>query len=132
VLQAEERVTLIATLFVPPVVLIIPNYVILGQLKWIDTLAAVIVPTAASAFGASFLCEFSTSMRTRAVNRLTHWHCETNASGALLWPQGGQRTDSEQGGQWTVKIFSSPAVSTVIPSPGRVGADPRPFCERGS
>jgi len=36
---------IVATLFVPPVIMIIPNYLIVGQLKWLDTLVAVIVPT---------------------------------------------------------------------------------------
>lgn len=49
---------IVATLFVPPVILIIPNYLIVGQLKWLDTLVAVIVPTAASAFGVFFLRQF--------------------------------------------------------------------------
>jgi len=51
-------VTIIATLFIPPVILTIPNYLIVGQLKWLDTLTAVIVPTAASAFGVFFLRQF--------------------------------------------------------------------------
>jgi multiple sugar transport system permease protein len=49
---------IIATLFVPPVILIIPNYLIVGQLFWLDTLVAIIVPTAASAFGVFFLRQF--------------------------------------------------------------------------
>jgi multiple sugar transport system permease protein len=49
---------IIATLFVPPVILIIPNYLIVGQLYWLDTLTAIIVPTAASAFGVFFLRQF--------------------------------------------------------------------------
>jgi multiple sugar transport system permease protein len=49
---------IIATLFVPPVILIIPNYLIVGQLYWLDTLLAIIVPTAASAFGVFFLRQF--------------------------------------------------------------------------
>lgn len=49
---------IIATLFVPPVILIIPNYLIVGDLKWLDTLLAVIIPTAASAFGVFFLRQF--------------------------------------------------------------------------
>ncbi|MBA3233060.1 MAG: carbohydrate ABC transporter permease [Propionibacteriales bacterium] len=49
---------IIATLFVPPVILIIPNYQIVGQLVWLDTLAAIIVPTAANAFGVFFLRQF--------------------------------------------------------------------------
>jgi multiple sugar transport system permease protein len=49
---------IVATLFVPPVILIIPNYLIVGQLYWLDTLIAIIIPTAASAFGVFFLRQF--------------------------------------------------------------------------
>ena len=49
---------ILATLFIPPVILIIPNYLIVGELQWLDTLTAVIVPTAASAFGVFFLRQF--------------------------------------------------------------------------
>ena len=49
---------IIATLFVPPVILVIPNYEIVGRLYWLDTLVAVIVPTAANAFGVFFLRQF--------------------------------------------------------------------------
>lgn len=53
---------IVATLFVPPVILVIPNYLIVGQLKWLDTLVAVIVPTAAGAFGVFFLRQFFLSL----------------------------------------------------------------------
>jgi len=53
---------IVATLFVPPVILTIPNYLIVGQLKWLDTVAAVIIPTAASAFGVFFLRQFFISL----------------------------------------------------------------------
>lgn len=53
---------IIGTLFIPPVILVIPNYLIVGELKWLDTLAAVIVPTAASAFGVFFLRQFFLSL----------------------------------------------------------------------
>ena len=49
---------IISTLFIPPVILTIPNYLIVGELRWLDTLAAVIIPTAASAFGVFFLRQF--------------------------------------------------------------------------
>lgn len=52
----------IITLFVPPVILIIPNYLIVGELAWLNTLLAVIVPTAASAFGVFFLRQFFLSV----------------------------------------------------------------------
>ena len=53
---------ILATLFVPPVILTIPNYLIVGQLAWLDTLLAVIVPTAAGAFGVFFLRLFFMSL----------------------------------------------------------------------
>lgn len=53
---------IIATLFVPPVILVIPNYLIVGELGWLNTLAAVIIPTAASAFGVFFLRQFFLSI----------------------------------------------------------------------
>jgi multiple sugar transport system permease protein len=53
---------IVGTLFIPPVILVIPNYLIVGELKWLDTLAAVIVPTAASAFGVFFLRQFFLSL----------------------------------------------------------------------
>jgi multiple sugar transport system permease protein len=49
---------IIATLFVPPVILVIPNYEVVGRLMWLDTLIAIIVPTAANAFGVFFLRQF--------------------------------------------------------------------------
>jgi multiple sugar transport system permease protein len=48
----------LATLFVPPISLLIPNYVIVANLGWLDSLAAVIVPGAAGAFGVFFLRQF--------------------------------------------------------------------------
>ncbi len=53
---------IVATLFVPPVILIIPNYLIVWKLQWLDTLIAVIIPTAASAFGVFFLRQFFLSL----------------------------------------------------------------------
>jgi multiple sugar transport system permease protein len=49
---------IIATLFIPPVILLIPNYLIVGRLGWLDTLLAVILPGAAGAFGVFFLRQF--------------------------------------------------------------------------
>jgi multiple sugar transport system permease protein len=49
---------IISTLFIPPVILLIPNYLITSRLGWLDTLAAVIVPGAAGAFGVFFLRQF--------------------------------------------------------------------------
>ncbi len=53
---------IVSTLFIPPVILLIPNYLIVGDLKWLDTLLAVIVPGAAGAFGVFFLRQFFSTL----------------------------------------------------------------------
>ncbi|TRW43189.1 carbohydrate ABC transporter permease [Georgenia yuyongxinii] len=53
---------IIGTLFVPPVILLIPNYLVVGRLGWLDTLLAVILPGAAGAFGVFFLRQFFLSL----------------------------------------------------------------------
>jgi len=54
--------TIVSTLFVPAVILIIPNYIIVSRFAWLDSLTAVIVPGAASAFGVFFLRQFFLSL----------------------------------------------------------------------
>jgi multiple sugar transport system permease protein len=49
---------IIATLFIPGFLFLIPNYIIVNQLGWLDTLWAVIVPSAGGAFGVFFLRQF--------------------------------------------------------------------------
>jgi len=49
---------IVATLLVPPVIFLIPNYLIVQNLGWLDTLWAVSVPGAAGAFGIFFLRQF--------------------------------------------------------------------------
>jgi multiple sugar transport system permease protein len=53
---------IVATLFIPPTSLIIPNFLIADTLGWIDTLTVVVVPSAASAFGVFFLRQFFLSL----------------------------------------------------------------------
>lgn len=52
----------VTTLFVPPVILLVPNYLIVGRLGWLDTLLAIVVPGAAGAFGVFFLRQFFLSL----------------------------------------------------------------------
>ncbi|RHA41336.1 carbohydrate ABC transporter permease [Cellulomonas rhizosphaerae] len=49
---------IISTLLVPPVVFLIPNYLIVQNLGWLDTILAITVPGAAGAFGIFFLRQF--------------------------------------------------------------------------
>ncbi|MBG6215214.1 multiple sugar transport system permease protein [Cryobacterium sp. CAN_C3] len=53
---------IIGTLLVPGVIFLIPNYLIVDSLGWLDTLWAVIVPGSAGAFGVFFLRQFFVSL----------------------------------------------------------------------
>ena len=53
---------ILATLFIPPVSLIVPNYLIVDMFGWLDTLYAVIVPGAAGAFGVFFMRQLFLSL----------------------------------------------------------------------
>jgi multiple sugar transport system permease protein len=49
---------IVATLLVPPVIFLIPNYLIVQNLGWLDSIWAITIPGAASAFGVFFLRQF--------------------------------------------------------------------------
>lgn len=49
---------IVTTLFVPPVIFLIPNYLIVQNLGWLDSIWAITIPGAASAFGIFFLRQF--------------------------------------------------------------------------
>lgn len=53
---------IIATLFVPGFVFLMPNYLIVDRLDWLDSIWALVVPGAASAFGVFFLRQFFSSL----------------------------------------------------------------------
>ncbi|MFC7375479.1 carbohydrate ABC transporter permease [Brachybacterium sp. GCM10030267] len=48
----------LATMFVPAVVMLIPHFLIVNSLGWLNTYAALIIPGAAGAFGVFFLRQF--------------------------------------------------------------------------
>jgi len=49
---------IIATLFIAGFIFLMPNYLLMNKLGWLDTLLALIVPGAAGAFGVFFLRQF--------------------------------------------------------------------------
>jgi multiple sugar transport system permease protein len=49
---------ILLTLFVPGFVFLMPNYLLMDNLGWLDTLTALIVPGAAGAFGVFFMRQF--------------------------------------------------------------------------
>jgi multiple sugar transport system permease protein len=48
----------VTTLFVPGFVFLMPNYLLMNQLGWLDTLWSLVVPTSAGAFGVFFMRQF--------------------------------------------------------------------------
>jgi multiple sugar transport system permease protein len=48
----------IATIFLPAFVFLVPNFLIMSHLGWLDSLWAIIVPSAGGAFGVFFLRQF--------------------------------------------------------------------------
>ena len=53
---------IIATLFIPQFLFLMPNFMIVERLGWLNTLLAVIVPSAASAIGVFFMRQFFLSL----------------------------------------------------------------------
>src|SRR5690606_33471101 len=49
---------IISTMLVPGFVFLIPNFEMLNRLAWLDSLAAIVVPGAAGAFGVFFMRQF--------------------------------------------------------------------------
>ncbi len=74
--------TVIATLFVPPFVFLIPNFLIVSQLGWLDSLWAIVVPSAGGAFGVFFLHQFFRSLplemeEAALLDGANQWHIFT-------------------------------------------------------
>ena len=53
---------IIATLFIPGIIFLTPNYLMVDRLGWLDTLSAIVVPGAADAFGVFLLRQFFLSL----------------------------------------------------------------------
>jgi multiple sugar transport system permease protein len=53
---------IIATIFLPVFVFLVPNFLIVSKLGWLDSLWAIIVPSAGGAFGVFFLRQFFLSL----------------------------------------------------------------------
>jgi len=53
---------IVSTLFIPPFLFLIPNFLIVSGLGWLDSLWAVIVPGAGGAFGVFFMRQFFVSL----------------------------------------------------------------------
>lgn len=75
-------IILLATLMVPKQVILIPNYVILAKLGWINTYKALTVPWLASVFSIYFMRQFFESIpndlfAAAKIDGCTHWQTLT-------------------------------------------------------
>ncbi|MER6948802.1 carbohydrate ABC transporter permease [Nonomuraea sp. NPDC000554] len=70
---------IVGTLLVPGFVLLIPQFLIIDGLGWLDSLTALIVPGAAGAFGVFFLRQFFLALpreldEAALIEGANHWH----------------------------------------------------------
>ncbi|MEV0830991.1 carbohydrate ABC transporter permease [Nonomuraea rubra] len=70
---------IVGTLLVPGFVFLIPQFLIVDQLGWLDSLTALIVPGAAGAFGVFFLRQFFLGLpreldEAALMEGANHWH----------------------------------------------------------
>jgi multiple sugar transport system permease protein len=73
---------IIATLFIPGFIFLMPNYLLMNKLGWLDTLLALIVPGAAGAFGVFFLRQFFMAIpreleESALIDGANTWHILT-------------------------------------------------------
>jgi multiple sugar transport system permease protein len=72
----------IGTIFVPTFVFLVPNFLIVSRLGWLDSLWAIIVPSAGGAFGVFFLRQFFMSLpreleEAAILDGANHWRVFT-------------------------------------------------------
>jgi multiple sugar transport system permease protein len=68
----------IATIFLPVFVFLVPNFLIVSKLGWLDSLWAIIVPSAGGAFGVFFLRQFFLGLpreleEAAVIDGANHW-----------------------------------------------------------
>jgi multiple sugar transport system permease protein len=84
---------ILATIFVPPISLLIPSYVIVDNLGWLDRMIAVIVPGAAGAFGVFFLRQFFLSLPAS-------WRRRRCSTAPTAGPSSGRSCSRCPGRRW--------------------------------
>ena len=59
---------LLATMIIPGAVMMVPSFVIMRKLGWVDTFLPLIVPGAANAFGIFFFCQYISSINNELMD----------------------------------------------------------------
>lgn len=115
----------VATIFVPGFVFLVPNFLIIAKLHWLDSLLAVIVPSAGGAFGVFFLHQFFVSLpreleESASLDGANAWQIFTrivlpNAKGALSTLAVLSFLSNWNDFLWPVYVLFSPQRLTLPP-----------------
>jgi multiple sugar transport system permease protein len=70
--------TVVGTIFLPSFMFLVPNFLIVSKLGWLDSLWAIIVPSAGGAFGVFFLRQFFSTLpreleEAAIIDGANHW-----------------------------------------------------------
>jgi len=70
--------TVVGTIFLPGFMFLVPNFLIVSKLGWLDSLWAIIVPSAGGAFGVFFLRQFFSTLpreleEAAIIDGANHW-----------------------------------------------------------
>ena len=116
---------IISTLFVPAFILIIPNFLMVDRLGWLDTIWALIIPGAASAFGVFFLRQFFGQLpreleEAAIIEGANHWQVFTKVILPLSKPALATLTviaflSNWNDFVWPVYVLFSPSSFTLPP-----------------
>jgi multiple sugar transport system permease protein len=116
---------IISTLFVPAFILIIPNFLMVDRLGWLDSIWALIIPGAASAFGVFFLRQFFSQLpreleEAAVLEGANHWQIFTKVILPLSKPALATLTviaflSNWNDFVWPVYVLFSPQNFTLPP-----------------
>lgn len=116
---------IISTLFVPAFILIIPNFLMVDRLGWLDSIWALIIPGAASAFGIFFLRQFFSQLpreleEAAVIEGANHWQIFTKVILPLSKPALATLTviaflSNWNDFVWPVYVLFSPQNFTLPP-----------------
>lgn len=115
--------TVIGTIFVPGFVFLVPNYLIVSQLGWLDSWWAIVVPSAGGAFGVFFLRQFFSSLpveleESAVLDGANQWQLFTrivlpNSRGALATLAVLSFLTNWNDFLWPVYVLFSPQMLTL-------------------
>jgi multiple sugar transport system permease protein len=115
--------SVVGTIFVPGFVFLIPNYLIVSRLGWLDSWWAIVVPSAGGAFGVFFLRQFFASLpveleESALLDGANQWQLFTrivlpNSKGAIATLAVLSFLTNWNDFLWPVYVLFSPQMMTL-------------------